>query len=166
VEEGGEGTTEKEREEIRLARQARREEKKKEKEEVQALLEKEKFLETSILDSLSEIEKLCSNPRPDDVLLYAIPMCGPYAAFQQFKYKVKLTPGNMKRGRMAHASVNMMVTHPEGTPREKDLIKFTPDNVLFMNLISNAKISTPGMKKFMENKKQKGKAAAQKKTEK
>ena len=38
----------------------------------------------------------------------------------------------------------MMMNHPEGTSREKDLIKFTPDNDLFANLISNAKISTPG----------------------
>ncbi len=55
-----------------------------------------------------------------------------------------------------------MLTHPEATQREKDLIKFVPDNDLFMNLISNAKISTPGFKKYMENKKQKGKQSTPK----
>ena len=80
-----------------------------------------------------------------------------------------------------------MLTHPEATQRERDLIKFIPDNDLFMNLISNAKISTPGVcacvcdrvcdlwrahkkwlkscpgfKKFIDHKKQKGKQTPQK----
>ena len=28
-----------------------------------------------------------------DLLLFAIPVCGPYQALQNYKYKLKLTPG-------------------------------------------------------------------------
>ena len=108
-----------------------KEEEKNESEEIQEILEKEQLLEASILESMTEVDKvessslslylppilfcmirltcflssqLCCCPRDDDVLLYAIPVCGPHAALQHYKYKVKLTPGNMKRGRMAHSA--------------------------------------------------------------
>ena len=50
------------RDEVRQARQARKEEKKKEKEEVQALLEKEQLLDQSILESMTEVDKVRSVP--------------------------------------------------------------------------------------------------------
>jgi len=40
-------------------------------------------------------------PREDDVLQFAIPVCAPYAALQGYKYKVKLTPGGVKKGKGA-----------------------------------------------------------------
>ena len=45
-----------------------------------------------------EINKLTGKPLAEDVLLYAIPVCGPYSAIRSFKYSVKLTPGTMKKG--------------------------------------------------------------------
>jgi hypothetical protein len=42
---------------------------------------------------------LTGRPLAEDILLYAIPVCGPYNALQSFKYRVKLTPGNAKRGK-------------------------------------------------------------------
>ncbi|KAI9222333.1 fibronectin-binding protein A N-terminus-domain-containing protein [Blastocladiella britannica] len=46
-----------------------------------------------LLDSLTGI------PVPEDTLMYAVPMCAPYSSVLNFKYKVKLTPGSMKKGK-------------------------------------------------------------------
>ena len=50
-------------------------------------------------EKLSELDMLTGRPFTEDILLYAIPICGPYNALQSFKYRVKLTPGNAKRGK-------------------------------------------------------------------
>jgi len=47
-------------------------------------------------------------PKPDDVIEYVVPMCGPYAALKDFKYKVKITPGTTKRGK----AVKVCLTNP------------------------------------------------------
>jgi hypothetical protein len=44
-------------------------------------------------ERLSALDSLTGIPRADDVLLYAIPVCGPYSTLQSYKLKVKLTPG-------------------------------------------------------------------------
>jgi NFACT protein C-terminal domain len=40
-------------------------------------------------------------PRDDDVILYALPVCAPYAVLAGYRYKAKLTPGSQKRGKAA-----------------------------------------------------------------
>lgn len=50
---------------------------------------------------VSEIDKLTANPKPNDGLLFALPMLAPYSTIQTNKYKVKVQPGTMKRGRAA-----------------------------------------------------------------
>jgi hypothetical protein len=49
---------------------------------------------------VSEIDKLTGVPHRKDVLLFAIPMLAPYSTIQNYKYKVKITPGTQKRGRV------------------------------------------------------------------
>ena len=40
-------------------------------------------------------------PRPDDVLLHALPVVAPYSLLAGYKHKVKLTPGTQKKGKAA-----------------------------------------------------------------
>jgi hypothetical protein len=40
-------------------------------------------------------------PRPDDVLLHALPVVAPYSLLAGYKHKVKLTPGSQKKGKAA-----------------------------------------------------------------
>lgn len=50
-----------------------------------------------------ELLKLTGNPHPNDILLFAIPVCAPYSSLlNHYKYRVKLTPGAMKKGKAAH----------------------------------------------------------------
>jgi len=48
---------------------------------------------------VAEIDKLTGNPKPKDNLLFALPMLAPYSTIQSNKYKVKIQPGTMKRGK-------------------------------------------------------------------
>lgn len=58
-------------------------------------------------DRLTELDALTGVPRADDILLYAVPMCGPYTALQGCKFKVKLTPGTAKKGKAAKTAVEV-----------------------------------------------------------
>ncbi|PPD99647.1 hypothetical protein GOBAR_DD03359 [Gossypium barbadense] len=48
---------------------------------------------------LNDVDYLTGNPLPNDILLYAVPVCGPYSAVQSYKYRVKIIPGNAKKGK-------------------------------------------------------------------
>jgi len=54
---------------------------------------------------VTNIDELTGLPTADDVLLFALPMCAPYSAVASYKHKVKLTPGQQKRGKAAKQAV-------------------------------------------------------------
>jgi hypothetical protein len=49
---------------------------------------------------ISEIDKLTGIPNRKDILMFSIPMLAPYSTIMAYKYKVKITPGTQKRGRV------------------------------------------------------------------
>eukprot|EP01036_Dinobryon_divergens_P050566 gene50566-67707_t len=59
---------------------SRRDRKKQEAAEIQAILEEEGALDEEEGKQADELEKLTGCPQADDVLLYAVPMCGPYGS--------------------------------------------------------------------------------------
>ena len=77
---------------------SRRDRKKQEQLEIQNILDEEGILDEEEGKQADEIDKLTGKPTSEDVLLYAVPVCGPYSAIRSFKYSVKLTPGTMKKG--------------------------------------------------------------------
>jgi len=88
---------------------------------------------------------LTGNPKRDDILLYAIPVCGPYDAISGYKYKVKLTPGNLKKGKAAKLSMEVFLHNKEATERERELMKALSESELNQAIISDCKVSTPGL---------------------
>lgn len=64
---------------------------------------KEKFLEEQEeeAEGADFFDAFTGAPLPNDLVLYAVPMCAPYASLQKFKYKVKLLPGAQKKGKAA-----------------------------------------------------------------
>lgn len=50
-------------------------------------------------DVLTELDALIGTPLAGDEILEAIPVCAPWAALSKFKYKVKLQPGQQKKGK-------------------------------------------------------------------
>lgn len=61
--------------------------------------------------NLSALDSLTGNPLPEDILHFAIPVCAPYPAIQKYKYKVKLTPGSLKRGKGKEKKKSVLWDH-------------------------------------------------------
>jgi len=51
-------------------------------------------------EKLNDVDYLTGNPLPNDILLYAVPVCAPYSALQSYKYRVKIIPGPAKKGKV------------------------------------------------------------------
>ncbi|VDO30160.1 unnamed protein product [Haemonchus placei] len=90
------------------------------------------------------ISHLTSNPIPDDVLLYAVPMVGPYQAFSNFKYKVKITPGTARKGKAGKAALDLFLRTKSGDPREQALIRaLVGDENACRNIPKGCRVSAP-----------------------
>ncbi|NXF40356.1 NEMF factor, partial [Nyctibius bracteatus] len=69
------------------------------------------------------LDSLTGQPHPEDILLFAVPICAPYTAMTSYKYKVKLTPGTQKKGKAAKIALHNFMQSKEATAREKDLFR-------------------------------------------
>jgi predicted ribosome quality control (RQC) complex YloA/Tae2 family protein len=128
----------------------------KEEEEIRRLMKDEKLdqLSEADLEKMREmsakglgvnLSALTGRPRGDDVLLYAMAVCAPYDALGDYKYKIKITPGNFKKGKSAKLAITAFLHQAEATDREKELIRSIPDTELAMVMISNAKLQMAGL---------------------
>ncbi|XP_016305355.1 ribosome quality control complex subunit NEMF [Sinocyclocheilus anshuiensis] len=93
----------------------------------------------NILDSLTGL------PHPDDVLMFAVPVCAPYMALSNYKYKVKLTPGTQKKGKAARTAVLSFMRGKDASAREKDLFRSIKDTDLSRNMPGKVKVSAPNL---------------------
>ncbi|KAF9407207.1 hypothetical protein BGZ94_002787 [Podila epigama] len=138
-------------------------------EEVRRLLQEEnvKMLEPEDFENLTVLDGLTGKPVPSDVLQFAVPVCAPYGSLQKFKYKVKLIPGTMKKGKAVKTAVNhfLMNVNSSGSERrgpaggsnavadaeaalearERELIKMVKDEEMINAMLGKVKISAPGV---------------------
>lgn len=118
------------------------------------------------------------------MVLFAVPFCGPYSALSNFKYKVKLTPGPMKRGKAVKSAMQAFCAsavpagptstasritrpppclraptdhHPSVTPRERELMLALPDTEMTLVMMGGVKIAAPGMGQLGSRSSHKGK---------
>ncbi|KAH9683984.1 CCHC-type domain-containing protein [Citrus sinensis] len=105
---------------------------------------------------LNDVDYLTGNPLPSDILLYVIPVCGPYSAVQSYKYRVKIIPGTAKKGKAAKTAMNLFSHMPEATNREKELMKACTDPELVAAIIGNVKVAAAGLTQ-LKQKQKKGK---------
>lgn len=110
-------------------------------------------------EKLNDVDYLTGNPLPNDILLYAVPVCGPHTALQSYKYRVKITPGTAKKGKAAKMAMNLFGHTPEATPREKELMKACTDPELVAAIVGNVKVSAAGLTQ-LKQKQKKGKKAS------
>ncbi|KAM5235656.1 ribosome quality control complex subunit NEMF [Ctenodactylus gundi] len=90
-------------------------------------------------------DSLTGHPHPEDILLFAIPICAPYTVMTNYKYKVKLTPGVQKKGKAAKTALNSFMHSKEATAREKDLFRSVKDTDLSRNIPGKVKVSAPNL---------------------
>lgn len=128
------------------------------------------------VDDTAEISKLTSKPLPEDVILHAVPVCAPYSTLSQYKYRIKLVPGNMKRGKASKQCLEIFLQNHNAksgkgkdvrnndstNDRYVDMIKAINDNEWVQAICGDVKISSAGASKVMK----KSKATKKKKTDK
>lgn len=90
-------------------------------------------------------DSLTGQPHPEDILMFAIPICAPYTIMTNYKYKVKLTPGVQKKGKAAKTALNSFMHSKEATAREKDLFRSVKDTDLSRNIPGKVKVSAPNL---------------------
>ncbi|KAG7336819.1 fibronectin-binding protein [Nitzschia inconspicua] len=117
------------------------------------------------VDDTAEISKLTGKPQNEDLLLFAVPVCAPYQTLSQYAYRVKLTPGNMKRGKASKQCVDMFLKDgaiAPGTDRYRELIKKVLDNEWVQSICGDVKISAAGAAKAIQKSKAKVKGGKKK----
>jgi len=115
---------------------------------------------------LSWIPALVGTPTPDDEILGAIAVCAPWGALGRYKYKVKLQPGSVKKGKAVKEIIGRWVhetttgkvkkdyAEDAGIPRadaeklrvrEGELIKGWKDTEIINTMpVGKVRIMTPG----------------------
>jgi len=111
--------------------------------------QKDEFEESSAPASAPEMETtvlgtLTGCPVEEDELLFAVPVIGPYASMQNYKYRIKLIPGSTKRGKAARNALDYFLRDKNSKSREKDLLKSVKDQDLARNFPGKVKLSAPG----------------------
>ncbi|KAL5541466.1 hypothetical protein UlMin_009176 [Ulmus minor] len=104
-------------------------------------------------EKLNDVDYLTGNPLPSDILLYAVPVCGPYSSVQSYKYHVKIVPGSVKKGKAAKTAMNLFSHMPEATSREKELMKACTDPELVAAILGNVKITAAGLTQLKQKQK-------------
>jgi len=115
------------------------------------------------VDDTAELSKLTGKPERDDLILYAVPVCAPYQSLSKFTYRVKLTPGNLKRGKASKQCIAVFLKDDAKSKTEndisRDLIKKVADNEWVQAICGDVKISAAGASKAIQKSKAKAKAA-------
>uniref|UniRef100_A0A7S1B9L7 NFACT RNA-binding domain-containing protein n=1 Tax=Corethron hystrix TaxID=216773 RepID=A0A7S1B9L7_9STRA len=125
--------------------------------------------EGEVVDDAGELRRLTGKPVAEDVLLHALAVCAPYGALGQCKYRVKLTPGTMKRGKAARQVAEMLVQAAvkdgrsggaaggQERRREAELVRQVTENEWVQAICGDVKISAPGASKVGKQMKKKSK---------
>lgn len=150
-------------------------EKQAEKEAWQEILAEDGIIEASgeqdgdAVDDSAELAKLTGKPTSDDVLLCAVPVCAPYNVLSQYKYRVKLTPGSVKRGKASKQCLEMFIRSEndkrsidDSTKRDRELIKLVNENEWVQSIIGDVRITSAGASKVQKQQKNKAKAKKKK----
>ncbi|KAI1635833.1 fibronectin-binding protein A N-terminus-domain-containing protein [Biscogniauxia mediterranea] len=82
-------------------------------------------LDPNEVANLTPLDSLVAHPLPGDEILEAIAVCAPYAALGRCKYKVKLQPGTLKKGKAVKEILDVWknVSAKKGVVDEKALDK-------------------------------------------
>jgi hypothetical protein len=113
-------------------------------------------IEEDTIDDTIELMKLTGKPHPEDLILFAVPVCAPYMSLSKYNHRVKLTPGNLKRGKASKQCVAMFLKDGPKTPaneRNRELVKKVADNEWVQAICGDVKISAAGASKLVKKQK-------------
>ena len=83
-------------------------------------------------------------PLADDIITHVVPMLCPYAVAQAYKYRAKLTPGPLKKGKASASAASIFAAacaKHGGSPREAELIKGLTEPELINAVVAGCKVA-------------------------
>ena len=113
--------------------------------------------EEALVDDAAELGQLTGSPVSEDVLLYALPVCAPYHTLRNYSYRVKLTPGNQRRGKASKQCIEMFYSTDGRSNGDRvksnlrELIKAVNINDWSQTICGDVKISGAGASKVIKN---------------
>ncbi|TLD18360.1 hypothetical protein E2P81_ATG12155 [Venturia nashicola] len=88
-------------------------------------------------ESLLNLDAFIGRPLPGDELLSAIPICAPWASLSTYKYKAKLQPGSVKKGKAVNEILSkwqLATKHPKALDKTStDVEKIWPAEIGFID---------------------------------
>ena len=108
---------------------------------------------------IKSLATLVAMPLPTDALMFGVPMLAPWSVALQCKFRVKLVPGPLKKGKAGQAVLHELGRQaklsgagqgPDGTTvtkREADLLKALGDTEIVQCIAGNCKIALTSGKK-------------------
>lgn len=121
------------------------------KQEDLLMMDEEGMVELSRLEveTSAVLNSLTGMPMADDVIECALPVCAPLQAVAKYRYRTKLMPGNMKRGKAYRAAVVLFQKQAEKDltkfKQERDAIRTTPESDGIHSMLGNVKIMAAGL---------------------
>ncbi|KAK9857575.1 hypothetical protein WJX84_011908 [Apatococcus fuscideae] len=103
----------------------------------------------------SQLDTLTGAPLQKDILLHALPVCGPYSALQTCRFKLKLVPGSQKKGKAARQATELLTKNPLSSAREVELMKAVPEMEAINCFVGGVKLAMPGMQQRLKRFKKK-----------
>jgi len=101
-----------------------------------------------------DLKMLISVPHPEDTILFAVPVCAPYVTLQNYKFKSKLLPGTLKKGKAVKSVMSVFLSQKELPEVERKLMKTMGETELVNAMIGNVKIGAAGLLKVKQKEKQ------------
>ncbi|OUC45308.1 hypothetical protein D917_08516, partial [Trichinella nativa] len=96
-------------------------------------------------ETLDAIQCLTGNPTEDDNILFALPVCAPYAALSNYKFKVKLTPGTTKKGKAIKTAIDLFMQDRTALPGLREFIKVIQEQDVARDFPGKVKVSAPNL---------------------
>lgn len=100
-------------------------------------------------DTLSTLNMLTAIPEADDEVQYALPVCAPYGALTNYRYKVKLMPGTTKRGKAYRSAIVLFLKQSEKDlakfKQDRDAMRLSPESDGIHGMLGSVKIMAPGL---------------------
>ncbi|KAJ3386634.1 hypothetical protein HDU84_001382 [Entophlyctis sp. JEL0112] len=91
---------------------------------------------------LTVLDLLTSNPLDDDTVRFAVPVCAPWTCLSKYKYKLKLIPGSLKKGKAAKSAETALIAagKSSGDKREMELVSQLVEVELVTAMLGKVKI--------------------------
>ena len=98
--------------------------------------------------------KLVGKSHPEDIYENLVPMCAPYSAIKDNKFKIKLVVGSLKKGKAARNILHYFFNNSDLVENEKPFVKSIPEQEMINALLGNVKLAGAGLLKMEMKEKQ------------